>query len=40
VGINTKSFIEVFAVANMLGKPIVIPHTRRAAEYGKELTNK
>jgi hypothetical protein len=28
---------EVFAVANVVGGSIVIPHTRRAAEYWEEL---
>jgi hypothetical protein len=28
---------EVFAVANIVGGTIVIPHTRRAAEYWEEL---
>ena len=28
---------EVFAVANMVGGTIVVPHTRRAAEYWEEL---
>jgi hypothetical protein len=29
---------EIFAVANIVGGTIVIPHTRRAAEYWQELT--
>ena len=28
---------EVLAVANIVGGTIVIPHTRRAAEYWEEL---
>jgi len=36
-GINTKEIFEVFAVANIVGGTIVIPHTRRAAEYWEEL---
>jgi hypothetical protein len=28
---------EVFGVANIVGGTIVIPHTRRAAEYWEEL---
>jgi hypothetical protein len=28
---------EVFAVANIVGGTIVIPHTRQAAEYWEEL---
>ena len=30
---------EIFAVANIVGGTIVIPHTRRAAEYWEELTS-
>lgn len=30
---TTEELYEVFAVANMVGGSIVIPHTRRAAEY-------
>jgi hypothetical protein len=30
---------EVFAVANIVGGTIVVPHTRRAAEYWEELLN-
>jgi hypothetical protein len=29
----------VFAVANIVGGTIVVPHTRRAAEYWEELNN-
>src|SRR3984957_20012075 len=32
-GINTEEMYEIFAVANIVGGTIVIPHTRRAAEY-------
>jgi hypothetical protein len=28
---------EIFAVANIVGGTIVIPHTRRAAEFWEEL---
>ena len=38
VGITTEQVYEVFAVANIVGGTIVIPHTRRAAEYWEELT--
>jgi AhpD family alkylhydroperoxidase len=31
--------MEVFAVANLVGGTIVIPHTRRALEYWEELEN-
>lgn len=36
-GITTEEIYEVFAVANIVGGTIVIPHTRRAAEYWEEL---
>lgn len=36
-GITTEELYEVFAVANIVGGTIVIPHTRRAAEYWEEL---
>lgn len=32
-GASTEEVYEVFAVANIVGGTIVIPHTRRAAEY-------
>jgi len=32
-GISTEEMYEIFAVANIVGGTIVIPHTRRAAEY-------
>lgn len=38
LGINTDELYEIFAVANIVGGTIVIPHTRRAAEYWEELT--
>ena len=31
--ISTEEMYEIFAVANIVGGTIVIPHTRRAAEY-------
>lgn len=37
LGISTGQMYEVFAVANIVGGTIVIPHTRRAAEYWEEL---
>lgn len=37
VGITTEQIYEVFAVANIVGGTIVIPHTRRAAEFWAEL---
>ena len=36
-GINTEQMYEIFAVANIVGGTIVIPHTRPAAEYWEEL---
>jgi AhpD family alkylhydroperoxidase len=36
-GVNTAEIYEVFAVANIVGGTIVIPHTRRAAEYWEAL---
>ncbi|HYG14172.1 MAG TPA: carboxymuconolactone decarboxylase family protein [Bacteroidia bacterium] len=36
-GITTAEIFEIFAVANIVGGTIVIPHTRRAAEYWEEL---
>ena len=35
--VSTEEVYEVFAVANMVGGSIVIPHTRRAAEFWEEL---
>mgnify|MGYP001142540259 CR=1 FL=1 len=40
LGITTEQMYEVFAVANIVGGTIVIPHTRRAAEYWEELNTK
>ncbi len=37
--VSTEEMYEVFAIANMVGGSIVIPHTRRAAEYWDELCN-
>ena len=37
LGITTEQVYEIFAVANIVGGTIVIPHTRRAAEYWEEL---
>lgn len=36
-GINDDEVYEIFAVANIVGGTIVIPHTRRAAEYWEAL---
>ncbi len=37
LGVTTGQLYEVFAVANIVGGTIVIPHTRRAAEYWEAL---
>ena len=39
LGITTAQVYEIFAVANIVGGTIVIPHTRRAAEYWEEMGN-
>ena len=36
-GVTKAEVFETFAVANIVGGTIVIPHTRRAAEYWEEL---
>lgn len=36
-GLSTEELFEIFAVANLVGGTIVIPHTRRALEYWEEL---
>lgn len=36
-GMSKAEIYEVFAVANIVGGTIVIPHTRRAAEYWEAL---
>lgn len=40
LGISTEQLYEIFAVANIVGGTIVIPHTRRAAEYWEALISK
>jgi AhpD family alkylhydroperoxidase len=37
LGLSKDQVMEVFAVANLVGGTIVIPHTRRALEYWEEL---
>mgnify|MGYP001627428194 CR=1 FL=1 len=37
LGVTTEQVFEIFAVANIVGGTIVIPHTRRAAEYWEAL---
>ncbi len=36
-GVTTAEVFEVFAIANLVGGSICIPHTRRAVEYWDEL---
>ena len=35
--VTTDELYEIFSVANIVGGTIVIPHTRRAAEYWEDL---
>jgi AhpD family alkylhydroperoxidase len=37
LGCSTEEIYEVFALANLVGGSICIPHTRRAAEYWEAL---
>lgn len=37
--VTTAEMMEIFAVANIVGGTIVIPHTRRALEYWEALEN-
>jgi AhpD family alkylhydroperoxidase len=39
LGVTTEQVYEIFAVANIVGGTIVIPHTRRGAEYWEALVN-
>ena len=39
-GITTEEIYEVFSIANLVGGTIVIPNTRRAAEYWDLLEKK
>lgn len=36
-GVTREEVFEVFAIANLVGGSICIPHTRRAVEYWEEL---
>lgn len=36
-GLSTEELMEIFAIANLVGGSIVIPHTRRALEFWEEL---
>jgi len=35
--LTTEELFEIFAIANLVGGTIVIPHTRKALEYWDEL---
>ena len=37
--VSSEEVFEVFAIANIVGGTIVIPHTRRAVEFWEELNN-
>lgn len=37
LGVTKEEAFEVFAIANLVGGSICIPHTRRAVEYWEEL---
>ena len=39
LGVTKEEVFEVFAIANLVGGSICIPHTRRAVEYWEELDN-
>lgn len=39
LGFRKAEIFEVFAIANLVGGTIVIPHTRRAVEFWDELEN-
>ncbi len=39
LGVSKDEVFEVFAIANLVGGSICIPHTRRAVEYWEELEN-
>ena len=39
-GVTTEEVFEVFAVANIVGGTIVIPHLRRAVEFWDQLNGK
>jgi len=40
VGLSKEQVFEVFAIANLIGGTILIPHLRRAVEYWEQLENK
>jgi AhpD family alkylhydroperoxidase len=37
--VTTEELFEIFAIANLVGGSICIPHTRRAVEYWEALLN-
>ena len=37
LGITTEQIFEIYAIANLVGGSICIPHTRRAVEYWEAL---
>lgn len=39
LGFTKAQIFEVFAIANLVGGTIVIPHTRRAVEFWENLDN-
>jgi AhpD family alkylhydroperoxidase len=38
-GLSRQELLEIFAIANLVGGTIVIPHTRRALAFWDELEN-
>jgi AhpD family alkylhydroperoxidase len=39
LGVNKEEIFEVYAIANLVGGSICIPHTRRAVEFWDALEN-
>ena len=39
LGVTTEEIFEIFAVANVVGGSICVPHTRRAVEYWDSLSD-
>jgi AhpD family alkylhydroperoxidase len=37
LGVTTEQIFEIYAIANLVGGSICIPHTRRAVEYWESL---
>ena len=40
LGVTTEQIFEIFAIANLIGGTIVIPHLRRAVDYWQQLNSK